>query len=228
MTQWFRVISAVFAVLYIRKQNILVVITCCTFKNNNIYEVITISWHASLFMYVYFMLHMIYHRDILPYGMSIAFPTVVQMGKHLLVCESSVWIMTPWAECLFAVPQKNANLKKAKWRTACFSPRVFEGWRAATIHTCWEWRTDQESNMCCGWKIYLEGACVLNRIRKLRERKQKQTGIYISLKLWTGMHNTAPCRTCYFNQGSRFTHLSHYFWLCLFVLYVSVLLCTDS
>lgn len=73
------------------------------------------------------MLHMIYHTDVLP---SIAFPSVsVQTGKHLLVCESSVWIMTPWAECLFTVPQKNANLKKAKWRTARFL--VSTVWRVA-------------------------------------------------------------------------------------------------
>lgn len=117
-----------------------------------------------------------------------------QSGKHLLVCETSAWIMTPWAECLFTVPQKNANLKKAKWRTTCFSPWVFEGWQAATMHTCWEWRTDQESNMCCGWKIYLEGASVLNWIRKLRERKHRQTGIDITVVLWTGLLNAASCR----------------------------------
>ncbi len=151
---------------------------------------------VSFTVHVCFMLRMIYHTDISQWD---AFLSVsVQMAKHFLVCESSAWIMTPWAECLFSVPQQNANLKKAKWGTACFSPRVFEGWQAATIHTCWEWRTDQESNMCCGWKIYLEGACVLNWIRKLRERKHKQTGIYISLKLWTGMHSAAPCRDLLF------------------------------
>lgn len=130
------------------------------------------------------------------YGMSYALTSVsVQTGKHLLVCEPSVWIMTPCAECLFTVPPKECQFKEGRMKDGLLLAlsSLFEGWQAATIHTCWEWRTDQESNMCCGWKIYLEGVCVLNWIRKLRERNHKQTGIHISLKLRTGMHNAAPC-----------------------------------
>lgn len=147
-----------------------------------------LSWYVCMF----YVMYDLQERNIAIWDVRCFFRSQCSDG------ESSVWIMTPWAECLFTVPQKNTNLKKAKWRTACFSPRVFEGWQSVTIHTCWEWRTDQGSNMCCGWKIYLEGACVLNWIRKLRERKHKQTGIYISLKLRTGIHNVAPCRDLLF------------------------------
>ncbi|KAF0039055.1 hypothetical protein F2P81_009539 [Scophthalmus maximus] len=42
---------------------------------------------ASPFMYVCFMLRVIYHSDMLPYGMSTASPSVsAQMGKRLFVC----------------------------------------------------------------------------------------------------------------------------------------------
>lgn len=94
-------------------------------------------------------------------------------------------------------------------------------WRAAvtTMHTCWEHRSDQESNVCCGWKIDLEGACMLVG---LRERKQKQIGVYTRLKLGTWMHNSLQKLSYYFNHG-RFKRLPPYFWLCLFVMYSSVI-----
>ncbi len=92
--------------------------------------------------------------------------------------------MTPWAECLFTVPPKNANLKK----------RQSEGRPASCLECLKGGRQQQYTHaesgglirkviFAVGGKIYLEDACVLNWIRKLRERKHKQKGINISLEL---------------------------------------------
>lgn len=105
-----------------------------------------------------------------------AFIFISVVRGNIFVCESSAWLMTLQAKCLFTDHHMTGSWKKEKWRTACFSPWLFVGRQGTIIHTC-RWSL----SLCCGWKIYLDNALVLNKIRKLRDRGKKQEFISVSV-----------------------------------------------
>lgn len=128
-----------------------------SFKKQHLYG--DDNFMVSFTVYVWFMFAMIYHTDILLWDVDC----------FLL----SQWSYRKTSPCLWVISMNNDT---SGWMFVHSSPKecqfkegkVKDGlllassvWRVAGSDTraCWEWKTDQESNVCCGWKIYRVPVC---------------------------------------------------------------------